>query len=289
VRRVSLASVVAAATMLTVAPPGAGAATQIGETFVGGGDTCWESTLLQSVSPGGQYAAPFAGVITRWNHQVPATGTAGELKLKVGRPAGGDVFTIIGESQFVTPLNNTLNSYPVRIPVQPGDVIGFYQGPATAVSCRTTLGHRTHSRPGDVMPTTTATFMPSGTTVQLDVSALLEPDCDQDGLGDETQDQDLSSPLCQCKSQQLTASGTEGPDEITGTPGRDVIGALGGKDKVSGLGGKDLICGGAGKDTLKGGKGKDKLLGQKGADKLKGGKGNDTCKGGKGRDVEKSC
>lgn len=33
----------------------------------------------------------------------------------------------------------------------------------------------------------------SSTTVQLNVSAVLEPDCDRDGLGDETQDPDPTS------------------------------------------------------------------------------------------------
>ena len=288
-RRFSFASLVAAAAFIAV-PGGASAATTVGETFDPNFVCSPNITRLQSTSPGGQYTVPTAGVITRWSFQADAAPP--QIKFKVGRSAGGNDYTIIGESARVTPAANTLNSYFTQISVAPFDVIGTYT--ATQGDClrQPSPGYIRHTTPGDIVPPATATF----TTVaesQLDVSATLESDCDSDGLGDETQDRDLTGAGCPppltCGGQRLTIVGSAGPDEIIGTANRDVIGALGGNDKVSGLAGKDLICGGAGKDTLKGGGSKDKLLGQKGADTLKGGGGNDTCKGGKGRDVEKSC
>jgi len=285
VRRLSL-GLLAAGLMLVAVPSAGNAATQIGETFDPVNSCNTSETLLQSTSPGGKYAAPAAGVITQWSFQTGGTAPTG-LKFKVGRFAGSSNFTIVGESAPVNPVTDRLNSYPTRIPVQPGDVIGFFSGSAPTSCWRIDDAYRYHRNLGDVPPGTTAPFIAGLDPLQLDLSALLEPDCDGDGLGDETQDADLSS--CVCKGEQATIRGTDGPDEIKGTPARDVVAALAGRDRVSGLAGKDLICGGRGRDALKGGKDKDKLLGQRGADTLKGGGGNDTCKGGKGRDEEKSC
>jgi hypothetical protein len=293
-KRFSIAPVVAAAALIAI-PSSASAATQIGETFAPVAPACSENfTFLQSVSPGAQYAAPAAGVITSWSFEADAAPPP--LKFKVARPAGVNTFTMIGESALVTPQLNVLNTYPVQIPVQAGDTIGFYT--STAGQCnRPRSDYRYHYKKGDVVPPTMADFtLNTVTEYQLDLSALLEPDCDKDGLGDETQDKNLSSPSCPaqpsqpgCKGQLPTITGTDGPDVIVGTPGADVITAMGGNDKVNGLGGKDLICGGAGKDTLRGGKGKDTVLGQAGKDKLKGGGGKDICKGGKGNDTASKC
>ena len=295
-RRFSLASL-AVATMLIALPSGASGATQIGQTFEPT-DNCSPRVRLQSSSPGGQYAAPFAGVITSWNFQASSGGSSSgsPVSFKVGRHAGGDQFTIVGESEGQNiPDLDVFMTFPTRIPVLAGDVIGLFTAPASVFYCaRPAPGYLVHLGPfgSDVAPGATETFTPAD-GLQLDVSAALEPDCDNDGFGDETQDSSLPTPPCPtpltCKGQQLTDVGTDGPDEIVGTPERDVISALGGKDEVSGFGGKDLICGGKGKDTLRGGKSKDKLYGQAGKDKLRGGGGKDRCVGGKKDDSAKKC
>ena len=139
---------------------------------------------------------------------------------------------------------------------------------------------------------------------ELMVQYIVEPDCDSDGFGDETQDQNLSTcaaitptgpalgpggtPVF-CKGKPATIVGTAGSDVRIASPGRDVIAGLGGNDRLSGLAGSDLICGGKGKDTLIGGKANDTLLGQKGRDILKGGGAKDICKGGKGDDSASKC
>ena len=293
-RRISLASLAAAATLIAI-PSGASAGTTIGQTFPPEGTNCQDSTWLQSGAPGGQYTVPSPGVITSWSFE--ANSAPPELKFKVGRPAPGAAlttsadFTIIGESAFVTPVASKLNTYPIQIPVQAGDVIGafFNDGGDCA---RFDTDYTFHRFTADVPAGDTETFTRE-LNFQFDVSALLEPDCDRDGLGDETQDGNLPTPPCPtaltCKGERLTIVGTNGPDEIVGTPNRDVIGALDGNDKVRGLGGKDRICGGKNKDTLKGGTGKDKLFGQKGRDRLRGGGAKDVCKGGKGDDAASKC
>jgi hypothetical protein len=282
----SLVSLVVMAALIA-APGSASAATQVGETFSGATGSCDTGTALQSSSPGSppQYAVPSAGVITEWSfHATPIAPTL--LKLKVARPAGGNTFTIVGESPPKSPAGGVLSTYTdVGIAVDPGDVIGFYVESASddAECFRSAPGFGFHYGI-DQPPGSTAEYIPSALSSQMSISAVVEPDCDKDGLADETQDTELSG--CACKAKPATIIGTAGADKLSGTPAADVVAALGGNDKVSGLAGNDTICGGAGKDTLKGGKGNDRLFGEAGKDSLTGGPGKDKLKGGAGKDKQ---
>jgi hypothetical protein len=171
--------------LVALAPlPQAGAATQIGETFVPL-TGCGTSTRLQTRSPSAQYAAPFAGVITSWSFQSdPAPPT---IKFKVGRGAGGNNFTVVGESPLLIPAPSFLNTNPVRIPVQAGDVIGIYLDTFGNCAASSATGYTNAFLGGDQLPGSTGTYAQE-TNVKNDVSATLEPDADQDGFGDETQD-----------------------------------------------------------------------------------------------------
>jgi RTX calcium-binding nonapeptide repeat (4 copies) len=296
-----------AATALMAVPSGAGAATQIGETFTPT-DTCAVNfTRLQTISPGNSYVVPTDGVITQWNFQAVTANSP--MRFKAARPAGGISYTVIGDSEVETPVAGILNSYFTRIPVKAGDIIGEYtQGGPLCGRFIAGFESRRSNLAGDIRPPTTTDYI-LPFIFQLDLSALLEADCDNDGFGDETQDPDISScappppgtppgpgipppgsppgtPPVTCGGLNATIVGTSGSDVRTGSQGRDVIAGLGGNDKLSGIAGNDVICGGAGKDTLKGGKGKDKLYGQKGKDTLKGGPGADTLKGGAGKDKQ---
>jgi hypothetical protein len=175
---------------------GAGAATQIGETFEPTSN-CSPRTRLQSGFPGGQYAAPFAGVITSWSFQSSSGGGSSPVKFKVGRRAGGDNFTIVGDSEFKNiSAVDALSTFPVRIPVLAGDLIGLHTEPASVFLCaRAATGYVVHQSAfgEEVAVGATATFSPMNDQ-QLGVSARLEPDCDSDGFGDETQDPDIA--LC---------------------------------------------------------------------------------------------
>jgi hypothetical protein len=173
-------------------PSPAVGAVQLGETFAPTYSDL-QTTLLQSSSPGGQYTAPSAGVITAWSHQAHATGRP--IRFKVARPAGGNKFTIVGQSPLKTPLAGQLNTYTdIAVPVQAGDVLGIYADAPDVFIARDGVAstYTMHILAGDHQPGTTPTFSPF-MGYQLDVSARLEPDCDSDGLGDETQDADTSS------------------------------------------------------------------------------------------------
>src|SRR5688500_10306843 len=90
-------------------PSSAVAATQLAETFTPTYSDV-DTTFLQSTSPTQDtYAAPVAGVITSWSYQADAT--PAPVKLKVGRSAGGNNFTIIGDSPLKSPTPNQLNTY----------------------------------------------------------------------------------------------------------------------------------------------------------------------------------
>jgi hypothetical protein len=195
-RRVALL-VVLAATALMSAPAGAGAATQVGQTFTpDSADTenpCFGGfTFIQSTSPSGQYAVPTAGVITSWS--FAADSSPPQLKFKVGRSAGGEDLSIVGESALETPTPDQLNTYPARIAVQPGDFLGIYTN-TTGDCVQHSVGYDYQVAVGDQTPGPPVFFgnVP-GADTQFDISAIVEPDADQDGFGDETQDQCLGSP-----------------------------------------------------------------------------------------------
>ena len=168
----------------------ADAAVKLGETFEPTGN-CSPRTRLQSGFPGGQYSAPFSGVITSWSFQSSSGGGQSPLTLKIGRSAGGNDFTIVAESEGeAIPDDDAFFTFPVRISVQVGDVIGIAALPPSVFLCtRSTLGYVVQQGPfgEDVAVGTTAPFTPMNDQ-QLDVSATLEPDTDSDGFGDETQD-----------------------------------------------------------------------------------------------------
>jgi hypothetical protein len=285
-RRVSIVCLLATAA-LSATTGRAEAGTQVGQTFKPSVACAADTTFLQAVSPtgGGRYTVPTAGVLTVWNYVAP-DGATGGVKVKVARRSSTTNFMVVGESPLESPVAGVVNTYSIRIPVRGGEVIGLYQNSANPCATPQTR-YQLFSRNEDVLAGATAAF--SGPELQrLDVSAILEPDCDADGLGDETQDNDLVT-CATCQGKRATVVGTSGRDVLRGTPGRDVMVGFGGNDKLSGFAGNDLVCGGKGKDKLNGGKGKDRLFGQKGNDKLTGGKGKDFCNGGQGNDFASGC
>jgi hypothetical protein len=276
----------------------------IGHTLGGIDGTEAIGTLpATSVAPGGP-TSPMAGVIVRWRIKMGSPTTA--VALRVIRPGDSATATGAGTGETVTPPDSTTSELPTRLPVQSGDGIGVNWADGQTLSARSdTPGSTTNAwfpLQDNAPPSQASTF----TDRELLINADVEPDCDSDGFGDETQDPNLSSCApgttptgpaptlpsgapATCRGIAATIVGTNGSDLRTGSQGQDVIVALGGNDALSGLGGNDVICGGPGKDTLKGGKGKDSLLGQKGKDTLKGGGGTDLCKGGKGSDTASAC
>jgi hypothetical protein len=190
---------------------------QIGETFSPSVPCGNNGVFLQTGStPPGQYIVPSPGVLTSWSYQAAAS--APQIKLKVGRPQGGAIFTIVGESDLKSPALNTVNVYPVRIAVASGDVIGIYT-PTAGLCGANPPGYSGFAKLGDDPPGTTGTY--SMTTGKLDLAAVLESDTDNDGFGDETQDEcpGLAGPVNGCPEPTDTSSPqaqiTKGPKDKT--------------------------------------------------------------------------
>jgi hypothetical protein len=149
------------------------------------------------------YAVPAGGgVVTSWAHMAPGPiGFAETMALKLLRPAGGTQYTVIGqsavESIFLGP-----NVFPTQIPVQAGDVLGLYvqhggnvaycqeAAPTSNEGDRTRELNGTQNSPiGTNLDFATGAFpLANEQLARLSVSAVIEPDADGDGLGDETQD-----------------------------------------------------------------------------------------------------
>ena len=174
-------------------------------------------------------AAPSAGVITEWKLNADLTelgpeeaaelgaaegaelspeeeaelGNALVQQLIVMRPAGPSRYTVVGKAESSGMDLIGVNSYPAHIPVQQGDLLGL--SGAFTLACGTT-------DPGDAV----APFFgsaPTGVTVeaeapvseaQVPVVARIEPDVDNDGSGDETQDKCPQSPAYQAPCPVVT-------------------------------------------------------------------------------------
>jgi hypothetical protein len=193
----------------------AGAAVTIGETFTPTDSFGGTGVFVPSSTPGNSYTVPSDGVITSWSFQA-AAGVTPPMKLKVVRPAGGADFTTVGDSELQTPVPGILNTWPTRIPVKAGDLPSHFYTDSTTGFRDDVAGYDTFfiafdpgDPAGDPPPGTTVTYDPDDAD-KIDLSSVLEPDADQDGFGDETQDQCSSNAATQgpcvkhkkCKKQK---------------------------------------------------------------------------------------
>jgi hypothetical protein len=197
------AALVGAAVSFGITGP-AQAATTIGETFAPTQGCAGPITFLQtSPSTNVHYVAPSAGVITSWSYQ--AADVVHPIRFKVARPASVESFTTIAQSELVTPNPSSLNTYPARLPVVAGDVIGLFFSAVEMPCAALPSGALMSCTNGDPPPGVTSTYY-SEETGQLDLSARLEADADSDGFGDETQDQCPSSAASQgdCRAPETT-------------------------------------------------------------------------------------
>jgi hypothetical protein len=179
---------------LLAAPTAAYAGTTVGTTPTPTNGSCVApGDVFQVYRPGAPSTAiQSPGVITSWSFQAGAQPAS--VALRVFRPAAqSNQFTIVADagSQDVAP-GSGLRSFPTRIPVQSGDFIGLRTSTDGDGACvkpsSSDYGFRATTTVGSAPVGGTLEFgLGSGT--EVDVSAVVEPDRDQDGYGDETQDQ----------------------------------------------------------------------------------------------------
>ncbi len=190
----------------SLAPTSAGAATQLGQLAPSPTNCPGDTDYVQvSANSGTPYEVPSAGVITSWSHQARPT-PASSGRLQVWRPAGGTSFTLVGRSELMPFTAGVVNQFAIRIPVRPGDLLGFRVGPgATGAACEfpggAGLGTAGRDAAGSSDPAPGETRdLPTSPSL-LNVAAILEPDCDADGFGDETQDPSVD---CAAPETQIT-------------------------------------------------------------------------------------
>jgi hypothetical protein len=200
----STRAALACAALLAFAAP-AHASTQIGIVATSDPDNCTPNTefMQNTVGTGGptpSYDVPFAGVITSWSTK-PGSGTGTGARLKVYRPtADPSTWTVVGESAAKILTPDTVNTAATRIPVQAADRIairtasgnggpcdfpypvGLGPGYAIFVFQSMTVGF-------DPPAGSNVTFTDDGLEELVNIAAVVEPDADGDGFGDETQDQ----------------------------------------------------------------------------------------------------
>jgi hypothetical protein len=194
------------------APASAPAAVTIGQTAPSAGSAggCTASLYVQhQVAGPPTYTVPDGGgVVTSWSVQG-GTSPFSPLKLKlVRRAADGTSYVIVAEDTFRPITQGVLNTFPTQIPVTGGEILSIWSSGGSGCMFSTAaegdhVRYRGGSHPepaiGELFPTDTEQNFG-----RLNVSAVVEPDCDSDGFGDETQDPSLLGGDCPLRGRNLT-------------------------------------------------------------------------------------
>ena len=150
------------------------------------------------------YETP-AGVITSFSYLADAN--VGQVRALVFTKTASHTFHLVGKSELRAVQADTLNTFPARIPVPAGAVLGS-QVTSAAMRCRIpaiTSGDEIEF--GTYDPDTSSTFTTVGSFAQRwNISAVVESDADGDGYGDVTQD------LCPESAATHAACGGNAPD-----------------------------------------------------------------------------
>ncbi len=167
--------------------PSAGAAQEIGDRCQGN-DTDGAKTWISGGSAAGPVLPPiwpYGGVITSWTVRVEAGQEAQAQRLDVYQGVAEEEFRKVAESEteLVGPGEHR---FATRLPYPEYGHIGLY-GPEQTFFCDKEEGSNANLYEGAVAVGETKKF-----EVTLDngvpVTAVVEPDADGDGYGDETQD-----------------------------------------------------------------------------------------------------
>lgn len=187
-RRVG-AAVATMGTLLLLGVPAASAATEVGSNCTAGKSVESDISVVQTqkVIDALPLTVPADGVMVGWKmNVVPGAGTTPQKVLVLRATGNFNEFYVVAESAM-EPVSGGQNFFSTRIPVQVGERFGIYGDP--------TLGCETPSAfdlafgfPENVSPGSTQVFANEGKNFQVPIAAVIEPDGDGDGYGDETQD-----------------------------------------------------------------------------------------------------
>jgi hypothetical protein len=192
--RLALWTALAVALALAL-PTTASAATTVGSSMPAfGGDTLvcadFEGCTFAPTSIAGKpVVMPFDGVIVGWTAQVPSG--HGIIGLRALRPVAGGALASVGAPRLVFPEPHGRVATSARVLVRKGDLIAvdLDDGEEIGVAPHASVDSASHS----FFPQLGAseTRPPSQTDsddFEMLFNAIVEPDADRDGYGDETQD-----------------------------------------------------------------------------------------------------
>jgi hypothetical protein len=210
---VGLTALIAMGVMI---PSSALAATEFGDTCAAN-DAQAGPGLFEISAPGNSLptAAPANGVITKWKVNVIPVPAQIPTALKIVRVTDAGVL-IVAEATAV--VNGGNNSFDTRLSVQAGDRLGIFgTGEIGTLFCNTG-GEEAHIA-GFVAGAVGSTnpWEDGDAPIRVPVAAILEPDADNDGYGDETQDGCPQSSAAQaaCPLIDLDASAKVGRKAVT--------------------------------------------------------------------------
>jgi hypothetical protein len=188
-----------AGTLVAVSALGAtsaAAATEFGSHCTANRAVEGESYAVIQLSQGGvATTAPVSGVVTNWKINLESVVPFSlPQQLKVFRPTDSpSQFQVVGESAMASVASGE-NTFATRIPIQAGDHIGlFANSKYGALFCNETPeseapGNSVGFIFGNPTVGSTATLPEPPVEALVPVAAVIEPDADNDGYGDETQD-----------------------------------------------------------------------------------------------------
>jgi hypothetical protein len=160
-----------------------------------------------NVLPGVELTSPIDGVIVRWRVRRgdgPGALSADKISLRVLKPtATANRYTAVGTSSahevpsFTEEPKEKIWTFPTQLPIEAGETIGLGTT-AGEFPARKIIGASYLERVNPLADGKSATFEEGlATDLYVEVNADIEPDCDHDGLGDETQDPSIpQTPAC---------------------------------------------------------------------------------------------
>jgi hypothetical protein len=187
--------------------PSANAAVTIGSNLSGSTEFafgCIGCTAFQLAHPTLAIQSPIDGVVVRYRIKKEAVDW-GEVRLRILRPVGGGAFGAVGTSSPAptSAAPDGILEFPAQLRVQTGDHVGIDATGALEgrIVTDAAMGTFSPSLADEAPPAS-----PSSTLGrEIFLNADIEPDCDNDGFGDETQDTELPlSEACGKGNRSLT-------------------------------------------------------------------------------------
>jgi hypothetical protein len=132
--------------------------------------------LQPSVTGGNLYVARAAGTITSWSTNVSGAGAQSYAFKVLRRTSDPDAFQVVGQTVEHT-LAPGLNTFPVSVPVESGDMIGFHVDGGPQNSCVFQMAGDAvlRSQPSSDLATGQSALFTPVLDVRLNLSAVLEP------------------------------------------------------------------------------------------------------------------